>query len=138
MNTDANKQIAREKFEAADKNDFDAWRETMSADVRVCVNGGDAMDRGQFEGMIQGITGAFSNGRHIVESQVAEGDQVASRVTWTGLHTGDFNGIAATNRPVQFAATAFDRIENGKIVEHVSLFDTLGLMTQLGAIPAAS
>jgi len=138
MSTDTNKQIARTKFEAADKNDFDAWRETMSADVRVFVNGGDAMDRVQFEGMFQGIADAFSNGRHIVDSQVAEGDQVASRVTWTGLHTGEFNGIAATNRPVQFAVTTFDRIKNGKIVEHVGLFDTMGLMTQIGAIPAAA
>lgn len=92
----------------------------------------------QFEAMVRSITSAFSNGRHTIESQVAEGDRVATRLTWTAVHTGEFNGVPASNRPVRIAGDAFDRFENGKIVEHHAQFDAMGLMVQIGAIPMAA
>ncbi len=135
MNAETNKQIARSFLQSADEGDFEAWRAIASPDLVASANGGDPMNRDEFEGMVHGILGGFSNGRHVIESQVAEGDTVATRLTWTALHTGDFNGVAASNRPVRICGDAFDRIEDGRLVEHHAQFDLMGLMVQLGAVP---
>lgn len=135
MNAETNKQIARSFLRSADDVDFETWRSIASPDLAASANGGDTMNREEFEGMVRGIIGGFSNGRHIIEAQVAEGDRVATRLTWTALHTGEFNGVPASNRPVRVCGDAFDRIENGKVVEHHAQFDALGLMVQIGAVP---
>lgn len=135
MNAETNKQIARSFFQSVDDVDFEAWRAIASPDLVASANGGDTMNREEFEGMVRGIVGAFSIGRHIIGSQVVEGDTVATRLTWTALHTGEFNGVPASNRPVRVCGDAFDRIENGKLVEHHAQFDALGLMVQIGAVP---
>jgi predicted ester cyclase len=135
MSTETNKQIARSFLQSVDDVDFEAWRATASSDLVASANGGDVMNREEFEEMTRGIVGGFSNGRHIIESQVAEGDRVATRLTWTALHTGEFNGLPASNRPVRVCGDAFDRIEDGKVVEHHAQFDVMGMMVQIGAVP---
>jgi steroid delta-isomerase-like uncharacterized protein len=135
MSTETNKQVARSFLEAADAVDFEAWRSIASPDLVASANAGDLMNREEFEGMVRGIIGAFSHGRHIIESQVAEDDRVATRLTWTALHTGEFNGVPASDRPVRICGDAFDRIADGKIVEHHAQFDVMGLLVQIGAVP---
>lgn len=135
MSTATNKQIARSFLQSVDDADFVAWRAIASPDLVASANGGDVMSREDFEGMVRDITGGFSNGRHIIESQVAEGDRVATRLTWTAMHTGEFNGVPASNRPVRVCGDAFDRVENGRVVEHHAQFDAMGIMVQIGALP---
>jgi len=135
MSTEHNKQAARSFLKCVDDLDFAAWRATASPDLVASANGGDTMNLDEFEGMVRGITDGFSNGRHIIESQVAEGDHVATRLTWTALHTSEFNGVPASNRPVRISGDAFDRIVDGKVVEHHAQFDAMGMMVQIGAVP---
>lgn len=138
MNVENNKQIARSFLQSADAADFEAWRAIASPDLVASANGGDLMNRDEFEAMVRGILGGFTNGRHVIEGQVAEGDRVATRLTWTALHTGDFNGVPASNRPVRISGDAFDRIRDGKLVEHHAGFDLMALMVQIGAVPVPS
>ena len=135
MDAETNKQIAQSFLRSADAVDFETWRSIASPDLAASANGGDIMSREEFEGMVRGIIAGFSNGRHIIEAQVAEGDRVATRLTWTALHTGEFNGVPASNRPVRVCGDAFDRIQDGRLVEHHAQFDMLGLMVQIGAVP---
>ena len=74
--------------------------------------------------------------RVTVGEMIAEGDKVAYRVTWTGTHTGEFMGIAATGKRVTVTETHVDQIANGKIMRHDGDSDQLGMLQQLGAIPA--
>jgi steroid delta-isomerase-like uncharacterized protein len=60
---------------------------------------------------------AFSDLDMTIEQQIAEGPWVATRVTWRGTHTGEFAGNPATGRRIEYAGTAMDRLENGKVVE---------------------
>lgn len=138
MSTETNKQIARSFLQSFDSGDSEAWRGFASPDFVASANGGDVMSREEYEGMVRGLLGGFSHGRHIIESQVAEGDLVATRLTWTALHTGEFNGVPASNRPVRVCGDAFDRIENGRVVEHHAQFDAMAMMVQIGAIPVPS
>jgi steroid delta-isomerase-like uncharacterized protein len=72
-----------------------------------------------------------------VEDQIAQGDRVATRWTWSGTHQGDFLGIAATGRNVTVTGTTIHRCtSDGKIAEGWWQYDRLGLMEQLGALDA--
>ena len=67
---------------------------------------------------------------------IAEGDLVMIRWEGGGTHTGDLMGVPASGNPV--TVTGFDlfRIVDGKIVEMWQEQDVLGMMQQIGALPA--
>lgn len=138
MSTETNKQEARAYFDHADKGDMAAWRAAMTADAVIEVNGEPEMNVDQFEGMCQAFFTAFSNGRHIIVSQIAEGDWVTTRLFWTAVHTATFNGIPASNRPVRVLGISCDRFQNGRLAEHRTSIDIMALLTQIGAMPAAA
>jgi predicted ester cyclase len=51
--------------------------------------------------------------------------------------TGNFAGVAATNRPVVAQSMAFSRLADGQIVEERAQLDMLGVLQQIGAVPNA-
>ncbi|MPZ16141.1 MAG: ester cyclase [Chloroflexi bacterium] len=71
-----------------------------------------------------------------VEDMVAEGDRVVARITVSGTHRGEFMGTPPTGRHITFPGIDIVRCAEGKIVEHWSLYDKMGLLQQLGVLPA--
>ncbi len=71
-----------------------------------------------------------------VEDLIAEGDRVAVRFTFNGTHQGEFMGIAPTGEQVTMQGIDILRIAGSRIVELWGQEDMLGMMQQLGAIPA--
>ena len=69
------------------------------------------------------------------ELQVAEGDVVVTRGTTRGTHEGSFAGIEATGEKIALPWVFITRFVEGQIAEDWELYDALGLMQQLGAIP---
>ncbi len=91
------------------------------------------------EGMKQALPmfrAAFPDMRLTVEEIIAEDDKVVARVTVRGTHQGELMGIPATGKPVEFTETHISRIAGGKIVERWGEWDALGMMQQIGAVPA--
>ena len=84
----------------------------------------------------QAVVGGFPDVSVTVEDLVAVGDRVIERTAVKAAHTGEFNGIPATNNPVVWSEIHIYRLEDGKIAELWSEIDFLSLLTQLGAIPA--
>jgi len=84
---------------------------------------------------MRALRSAFPDLRTTIEDQIAEGDKVVTRVTFRGTHQGEFRGIAATGRPVEYSGIAIDRIADGKIVEMWHLANTPALLQQIGAPP---
>ena len=80
---------------------------------------------------------AFPDIHWNVSEQIAEGDKVVTRFTWTGTHHDTFLGIPATGKHVEVKGVVIDRLESGKMADSRILMDTLGMLQQLGAIPAA-
>jgi len=79
---------------------------------------------------------AFPDLHFMIEDLVAEGDTVAGRVTMSGTHLGPFQGIPPTGRSFQQAQMYFVRFRDGKAIEHRAVRDELGMMRQLGVLPA--
>jgi steroid delta-isomerase-like uncharacterized protein len=79
---------------------------------------------------------AFPDFKATIEDILADGDKVVIRMTWSGSHKGEFMGIPATGKRVSIGVIDIIRVSNGKFVEHWGQMDAMGMMQQLGAIPA--
>lgn len=79
---------------------------------------------------------AFPDLQLTVEDQIAEGDKVVTRMTTSGTQRGAFGPIPPTGRRVSVETVDIARIADGKIVESWGLDDRLGLLQQLGIVPA--
>jgi steroid delta-isomerase-like uncharacterized protein len=79
---------------------------------------------------------AFPDLRVEADEPLAEGDRVVIHATWRGTHQGTFLGIPPTGKAITFTGIDIVRIQDGKMVEHWGITDSLGLLQQLGAIPA--
>lgn len=70
-----------------------------------------------------------------IHDLLADGDKVALRGTFRGVHRGEFQGIAPTGRAVEVPLMLIYRIAGGRIAEHWMNADVLSLLQQLGAAP---
>jgi predicted ester cyclase len=71
-----------------------------------------------------------------IHQQLAEGDQVMTYKTLHGTHLGEFMGIPPTGKQVSFDLIDIFDIANGKIIAHRAVVNMLGLLQQLGVVPA--
>jgi steroid delta-isomerase-like uncharacterized protein len=88
--------------------------------------------------VLRGMRSAFPDIEFSIKEQVCEGDKVVSRFEWTGTHKAEFMGVPATGRQVRVWGVVIDRLEAGRIKDTRILMDALGLMMQLGALPASA
>ena len=79
---------------------------------------------------------AFPDAQGTIEDMISEGDKVVFRYTLRGVHQGEFKGMAATGKPFMISGISILRFAGGQIAEEWEIFDTLGLLQQLGAVPA--
>lgn len=78
------------------------------------------------------IRKGFPDLKYIIKNIVATDDYVAVHVVMTGTHTGDFFGIPATGKKIEVNQMQFERISDGKMIEHWRVTDDLSMMKQLG------
>ena len=71
-----------------------------------------------------------------VEDMIAEGDKVVTWFTTRGTQQGALGGIPPTGKQVAVSTIEIARIAGGKIVEDWGLDDRLGMLQQLGLVPA--
>jgi steroid delta-isomerase-like uncharacterized protein len=137
MSTEENKAIVRRFYEEIDKGNLAAMDELVAEDY---IN--HSPPPFPAPPAREGLKIAFkifwdaTPGYHQIEDMIAEGDKVVTRLTAYGTHVGEMAGIPPTGHKLTMTAIAIHRIADGKIVEHWSDKDTLGLMQQLGVIPA--
>ena len=80
---------------------------------------------------------AFPDLRMEPQDVVASGDKVVARARATGTNQGEFVGMPATGKSVDVQLIDIIRFgDDGLAREHWGVFDALGMMQQLGAIPA--
>jgi steroid delta-isomerase-like uncharacterized protein len=79
---------------------------------------------------------AFPDIHAAIEHILAENNVVLVFLNWTGTHKGEFQGMPATNKPINMRTADLFRVEyaNGTIVEHWAVVDLLNLLQQTGMI----
>ncbi len=84
---------------------------------------------------LQSMFTGFPDMNWTVHEQIAEGENVVTRFTWTGTHKGAFMGIPPTNKIVKVWGIVIDVVRNGLFSESRIIMDSVGLLQQLGVIP---
>lgn len=81
---------------------------------------------------------AYSDLTISYDEMVAEGDSIAYRYTWSGLHTGQSPTlpIPPSGKEVVLVGCVVVHVRDGKIVEEFEYSDYLGFMQQLEIVPA--
>lgn len=80
---------------------------------------------------------AFPDIRFVVEDEIAEGDRVVARWKAHGTHRGEYFGMPPTGKPAVISGVELLRFADDKAVECWGEVDQLGLLQQLGVIPAS-
>jgi steroid delta-isomerase-like uncharacterized protein len=136
MATDSLKQLYQEYIEAV-------WHQRDLATMERYFTD-DIVDHAAPPGQGPGLAGlrasfamiqaAFPDWHITVEDMVEEGDKLVTRIAFTGTHRGPFFGIPATGRRIASGGTHTLRYADGKMAEHWSHSDDLGMMQQLGVV----
>lgn len=118
MSTEENREVVRQVLEALDNADWAALeRHPGLYETRQNYRFSKA---------------AVPDSRHTVETQVIEGDMIASVCTVTGTQTGQFFDVRPTGKPVSYTVLMVDRIHDGVIVQHWALPDLMSIFRQVG------
>lgn len=135
---DENKQLYRRLIEEAfNEGDLDVVDELVDEDIVVHEAGQTEPVRGpagikEFLGMYRS---AFPDAHIEIDELLAEGDLVVARWTGTGTHEGDLMGIEPTGAEISVMGMEMFRVSDGELVEGWEVFDLLGMLQQLGAVP---
>jgi steroid delta-isomerase-like uncharacterized protein len=73
-----------------------------------------------------------------IDDMVAEGDRIIVRWTARGTNTGDYFGMPATGKSIEITGMNTWRTRDGQAIEGWVNRDDMGLLQQLGVVPAPS
>ena len=134
------KEIARRILEGPWQGKLDEVLELVGDDYVGHVPGVPEPIRGQdgFRGFASSYLAAFPDGTITIEDQIAEGEFVATRWTGRGTNTGELMGMPPTGKEVTVEGITYSRVADGKAHEAWLIWDTLSMLQQLGAVPAAT
>ena len=97
---------------------------------------GNNFGRDDFRTGVLEVLSAFSERRVEIADQLASGDKVVTRFDMSGRHTGTFRGIPPTGCEFRMTGISINRLAAGKIIESWEITDDLGLLRQIGLVPA--
>jgi len=91
-----------------------------------------ALDLPGLQDVARGYFAAFPDFHLVPRDIIADTDRVAVRWTWTGTHSGEFMGMAATGKYVEGAGMGIYHVVDGRIREQWITEDMSLLAQQLG------
>jgi predicted ester cyclase len=114
----------------------DDGAEIFASNFVAFMPGQPPMDRASFERYVASVATGLPGYTYEIQDQIAQGDLVANRVTWRGVQSGEIAGVPPTGRTVELRGINMFRVMDGHVVEQWAQLDMLGLLQQIGAIPA--
>src|SRR5262245_3221570 len=133
----SNKEIARQFFEEFDRHNFDGIASLLApGEVAHLPGAAQPLDWPAHRQYASAFIAAFPDCRHVIEDQIADADNVVTRITFHGTHKGPLMGIPPTGKTIAMGGISWFRMTSGGIAEEWSEFDRLGMMVQLGVAGA--
>ncbi len=136
MSTEQNKANDRRLIEGLNQGNVNVSDELnvpdyVSHEASTTMQGLEA-----FKQFVSAYLTAFPDLHFTIEDQIAEEDKTTLRYTARGTHRGDLMGIPPTGKQVTVTGIFITRWANGKAEESWLNFDALGMLQQLGVVPA--
>jgi len=134
MSEEQNKAVVRRFFEEV----WNQQKEHVIDEIfaPTILFNGQSITRDALKRTLAGRRTAFSDIHVTVDDQVAEGEKVSTRRTWRAIHRGPYRSIPPTGKQVTWTQISVVRFSEGRIVEDWAVADELGILQQLGALPA--
>jgi steroid delta-isomerase-like uncharacterized protein len=137
VTADVNKGILRRALDVWNSGDLAALDGLFAPGVVMHLRGRpDVTGLDAYRAYLVALRAAFPDQRWLPEDLIAEGDRVVLLWTLRGTHRGELLGAAPTGREVTVTGISAYRVADGKVAEIWVQSDTLGLLQQLGALPA--
>jgi predicted ester cyclase len=137
MITDIKRTAERIPLEVLNTGNFGLLDELLAPEfVDHTPQPGIATTREGLRESAMALRKAFPDLRYSIDDAIAYGDQVVHRLTATGTMTGELTGIPATGKRATWTEIHIGRGVNGRLTEHWGLVDQLGMLVQLGIVPA--
>jgi steroid delta-isomerase-like uncharacterized protein len=137
--SEQNKRLVRRDIEEVwNRANYGLVDELVASDYAGHQPRSEANGREGYRRFFATLRAAFPDLRFTIEDEIAEGDRVVTRWTARGTHEGAFQGIPPTGKPGVVTGITIKRLADGKIVEGWTTVDELGMLQQLGVIPAPS
>jgi steroid delta-isomerase-like uncharacterized protein len=138
MSIEENKALLHRAIDVWNSGDLSALDHLFAPGVVMHLRGrSDVTGLDAYRTYNVALRTAFPDQQWLLEDLFAEGDKVAFVWTLRGTHRGELSGVAPTGKDVTVTGISVYRITDGKMVEIWVQSDTLGLLQQIGAIPAA-
>jgi steroid delta-isomerase-like uncharacterized protein len=131
-----NKAVIRQYFELHSQKDLQKIEKLWPPNHRFYFSGMPPIDWDGHKHFLTALFNAFPDIHFAIEDILAEGNKVAFRLALTGTHKGEFQGVPPTGKKISFGGTGIGTIIDGKVEENRAPVDIMGLMQQLGAVPA--
>src|SRR4051794_11027547 len=114
-----NIELVRAAFEALNGRDAGECLALVAPDLIMNLAELPEPQRGQqvWRQGFEMMKHAFPDLRAQIEDLVAAGDKVAVRLRFRGTHSGEFLGIPATGRTIEYVSHEFYRVADGLIAE---------------------
>jgi steroid delta-isomerase-like uncharacterized protein len=132
-----NVTVVRTAFATLQDGDLDACAAQLTEDFIVNLPGlpGPLHGREIWRSGVQAMRDGFPDLRIAIEDVFGAGDRVAVRLRFSGTHTGTFQDVPATHRPVTFTSIDIYRVDGARIAEEWVSPDMAGLIQQIAAPP---
>jgi predicted ester cyclase len=116
--------------------DLDGYLSLYDERIRLHGYSPEAMDKDQVRGFYTAIFAAFDSPQLDFHEVLWDGTACTIRFTMTGRHVGEFMGVGATGVDIALPGITILHFDGDRVVERFSQADMLGLLVQLGAVPA--
>lgn len=133
--SDQNKAAIRRLYAEIDQGNLDAVDELWAPDHVFHLPDSPPMDAAGHKQLLRMYQDAFGDWRQEITNMIAEGDHVVTCFVFQGTHKGEFMGIPPTDNHIEIVAVAIDRFRDGRVSEEWIVYDGVGMMQQLGAMP---
>lgn len=138
MSAEAKALVRRLYEEVWNKRRFEVANELISPSHAVNDPHltGSSVGPDGYKRVVTEFIAALPDLRFTVKDYVSEKDRVVASWTITGTHKREFRAIPATNKKISIEGITIHHITNGKITDSDITLDYLGMMQQLGVVPA--
>ncbi|MGO9754287.1 MAG: ester cyclase [Solirubrobacteraceae bacterium] len=132
------RQVLDAAHEAWNQGNLDRYLELYADEIRLHGYSPEPMDKPEVAGCYEMIFRAFDSPKLAFHEILWDGDTCAIRFTMTGRHVAEFMGVPATGTEIVLPGITILHFRGDRVIERFSEADMLGLLVQIGAVPASA
>jgi predicted ester cyclase len=123
-------------YESWNAGNLDGYLELYDESIRLHGYSPEPMNKAEVRTFYEGVFSAFDTPKLDFHEVLWDGDACAIRYTMTGRHVGEFMGVPPTSTEITLPGITIMHFDGGRVIERFSQADMLGLLVQIGALPA--